>query len=95
MDREIFTNKMKEIHNKKRERYEKLIKRVDILSVLKKEEIHKLIDNLKFKKVAANEFICKKEDEQNELYILEEGKAEEVKEEEEKKGRKERRSKGR
>jgi len=75
LDRETFNHIVKESSIKKRERYEKFLKSVNILSTIESYEISQIADALKIEKVKAGEYIIRMKEEGDKFYILEEGEA--------------------
>jgi cAMP-dependent protein kinase regulator len=75
LDRETFNHIVKDASMKKREKYEKFLKSVDILRSIDAYEINQISDALKMRKVYTGDYIIRKDDIGEEFYILEEGEA--------------------
>ena len=75
LDRETFNHIVKDASMKKREKYEKFLKSIDILKSIDAYEINQISDALKNRKVFAGDYIIRKDDIGEEFYILEEGEA--------------------
>jgi len=75
LDRETFNHIVKDASMKKREKYEKFLKSVDILKSIDAYEINQISDALKMRKVYIGDYIIRKDDIGEEFYILEEGEA--------------------
>ncbi len=75
LDRETFNHIVKDASMKKRDKYEKFLKSIDILKSIDAYEINQISDALKTRKVHANDYIIRKDDIGEEFYILEEGEA--------------------
>jgi cAMP-dependent protein kinase regulator len=75
LDRETFNHIVKDASMKKREKYEKFLKSVEIFKSIDAYEINQISDALKTRKVFAGDYIIRKDDIGDEFYILEEGEA--------------------
>lgn len=75
LDRETFNHIVKDASMKKREKYEKFLKCVEILKSIDAYEINQISDALKTRKVFAGDYIIRKDDIGEEFYILEDGEA--------------------
>ena len=73
LDRETFNNIVKEASQKKRERYENFLKKVDILSTIDAYEIGQISEALKSSTFLKNDYIIKEGELGDVFYILEEG----------------------
>jgi len=75
LDRSTFNHIVKDASMKRRELHEKFLKSVEILKSIDAYEINQISDALKTRKCKAGELIIKKDDNGEEFYMLEEGKA--------------------
>ncbi len=75
LDRETFNHIVKESAMRKRERYEKFLKSVNILSSMDNYEISQISDALKTEKVKEGEYIIRQNEEGDRFYIIEDGEA--------------------
>ena len=75
LDRGTFNNIVKEAAIKKREKYEKSLKNVHILSTIDNYELSQICDAVHSEKVNAGEFIIKQGEKGDKFYILDEGEA--------------------
>jgi len=75
LDRATFNHIVKDASMKKREKYEKFLKSIDILKSIDAYEINQISDALKNKKVFAGDYIIRKDDIGEDFFILEEGEA--------------------
>ena len=75
LDRATFNHIVKDASMKKRERYEKFLRSVEILKSIDSYEITQISDALKVKKYNKGEYIIKMNDVGDEFFILEEGEA--------------------
>ncbi len=71
LDRETFNHIVKDASVRKRERYEKFLKSIDILKSIDAYEINQISDALKSTKVYTGDYIIRKDDIGEEFYILE------------------------
>ena len=79
LDRETFVNIIKDSAVAQREKYEKILKNVEILETLNEYEIGRLADVLNRRKYDKGDYIVKEGDTGKEFYILESGKASAIK----------------
>ena len=75
LDRETFNNIVKDSAQKKREKYENFLKKVDILSTIDSYELTQICDALKNEVYNKGDFIIREWESGNVFYILEEGEA--------------------
>ena len=75
LDRECFNSIVKGAAIKKRERYESVLKTVEILQTIDAYELSQICDALKVEKVKEGTKIITQNEEGNKFYILEEGEA--------------------
>ena len=75
LDRETFNNIVKDAAQKKREKYENFLKKVDILSTIDSYELTQICDALKSEVYNKGDFIIREGEDGNVFYILEEGEA--------------------
>jgi cAMP-dependent protein kinase regulator len=75
LDRDTFNNIVKEAAQKKRERYDKVLKSVPLLAGMDAYERSQLADALKSEEFAAGTVICKEGDVGDSFYIIEDGTA--------------------
>jgi cAMP-dependent protein kinase regulator len=75
LDRGTFNNIVKEAAVKKREKYEKSLKNVHILSTIDNYELSQICDAVHSEKVNAGEYIIKQGEKGDKFYILDEGEA--------------------
>ena len=75
LDRETFNNIVKDSAQKKREKYEAFLKKVDILSTIDNYELTQICDAIKSETFVKNDFIIKEGESGDVFYILEEGEA--------------------
>ncbi len=75
LDRETFNNIVKDSAQKKREKYEAFLKKVDILSTIDSYELTQISDALKGNVYKKGEYIIKEGESGDVFYILEEGEA--------------------
>ncbi len=75
LDRETFNNIVKDSAQKKREKYENFLKKVDILSTIDSYELTQICDALKNEVYNKGDFIIREGESGNVFYILEEGEA--------------------
>ena len=75
LDRGTFNNIVKEAAIKKREKYEKSLKNVHILSTIDNYELSQICDAVHSEKVNAGEYIIKQGEKGDKFYILDEGEA--------------------
>jgi len=75
LDRGTFNNIVKEAAIKKREKYEKSLKNVNILSTIDNYELSQICDAIHSEKVKAGEFIIKQGEKGDKFYILDDGEA--------------------
>lgn len=75
LDRETFNYIVKDAAIKKREKYERFLKRVEILKSMSKYEITQISDALKIRYFKKDEIVIKRNDFGDEFYIIEEGEA--------------------
>lgn len=75
LDRDTFSNIVKESAIRKREKYEKFLKSVDILKPLQDYEIGQVCDAVKSEFIQKDEYIIRQFEVGNKFYILEQGKA--------------------
>ena len=75
LDRECFNNIVKDAAMKKREKYEKTLKKVEILKSIDPYELGQICDALKAQTFKKGEFIIKQGDRGDVFYILDDGKA--------------------
>eukprot|EP00331_Platyophrya_macrostoma_P029286 CAMPEP_0176439432 /NCGR_PEP_ID=MMETSP0127-20121128/19937_1 /TAXON_ID=938130 /ORGANISM="Platyophrya macrostoma, Strain WH" /LENGTH=377 /DNA_ID=CAMNT_0017823695 /DNA_START=52 /DNA_END=1185 /DNA_ORIENTATION=- len=75
LDRECFNNIVKESAIKKREQYENLLSKVDLLSTMDNYERSKIADALKHTKFKAGEYVIKEGETGNTFYFIEDGEA--------------------
>ena len=75
LDRETFNNIVKDAAQKKREKYENFLKKVDILSTIDSYELTQICDALKNEVYNKGDFIIREGESGNVFYILEEGEA--------------------
>ena len=73
LDRETFNNIVKDAAQKKREKYETFLKKVDILSTIDSYELTQICDALKNEVYNKGDFIIREGEDGNVFYILEEG----------------------
>lgn len=73
LDRQTFNHIVKDSASKKRDKYDKFLEKVTILSTMEPYERSKLADAFKEYKFKAGDFIIKEGDAGNEFYLLEEG----------------------
>ena len=73
LDRETFTNIVKDSAQKKREKYENFLKKVDILSTIDPYELMQICDAVKTETFTKNDFIIKEGELGDIFYILESG----------------------
>ena len=73
LDRETFNNIVKDAAQKKREKYESFLKKVDILSTIDSYELGQISDALKGNVYKKGEYIIKEGESGDVFYILEEG----------------------
>ena len=74
LDRECFNNIVKEAAIKKREKYEKTLKKIEILSTIDQYELGQICDALKTINCKKGDVIIKQNDTGDIFYILDEGK---------------------
>ena len=74
LDRETFNHIVKTSAQNKREKYEKFLKKVDILSTIDSYELSKICDSLKSGVYKKGDYIIKEGEMGDVFYILEEGK---------------------
>ena len=74
LDRETFNHIVKTSAQNKREKYEKFLKKVDILSTIDSYELSKICDSLKLGVYKKGDYIIKEGEMGDVFYILEEGK---------------------
>jgi cAMP-dependent protein kinase regulator len=74
LDRATFNNIVKDAAQKKREKFENFLKKVDILSTIDSYELTQICDALKETTYLKKDFIIKEGDYGDIFYILEEGK---------------------
>ncbi len=79
LDRETFNHIVKEAAQKKREKYENFLKKVDILSTIDPYELMQISDALKTATFKKGDFIIKEGEMGDVFYILEEGNCEATK----------------
>ena len=79
LDRETFNHIVKEAAQKKREKYENFLKKVDILSTIDPYELMQISDALKSATFKAGDYIIKEGEMGDVFYILEEGACEATK----------------
>lgn len=75
LDRECFNNVVKDAAVKKRERYESLLSRVELLESMDPYERSKIADSLKPLKFKANEYVVKEGERGDSFYFVESGTA--------------------
>lgn len=75
LDRETFNHIVKDASIKKRERYEKFLKSIEILKSIDSYEINQISDAIKVVKAKAGDYIIRKDETGDNFYILEEGEA--------------------
>jgi len=75
IDRETFNGVVKDAAMKKREKYEKFLKDVDIFSTIDAYEVGQIADALKVENFSQGSLIIKQGDVGDRFYLLEEGKA--------------------
>jgi len=75
LDRETFNNIVKDAAMKKREKYENVLKSVDILSTIDPYELSQICDALQVQKVKANDYIITQNETGDKFFIVEEGEA--------------------
>ena len=75
LDRETFNNIVKDSAQKKREKYENFLKKVDILSTIDSYELTQICDALKNEVYNKGDYIIREGESGNVFYILEEGEA--------------------
>ena len=73
LDRETFNNIVKDAAQKKREKYESFLKKVDILSTIDHYELTQICDAVKSGIYSKNDFIIKEGESGDVFYLLEEG----------------------
>jgi cAMP-dependent protein kinase regulator len=73
LDRETFNNIVKDAAQKKREKYEQFLKKVDILSTIEPYELMQISDAIKTATFHKDEYIIKEGEMGDVFYILEEG----------------------
>lgn len=73
LDRETFNNIVKDSTQKKREKYEKFLKKVDILSTIEPYELMQISDALRTATFHGDDYIIKEDEMGDIFYILEEG----------------------
>ena len=73
LDRETFNNIVKDAAQKKREKYEAFLKKVDILSTIDSYELTQICDAVKSSVYMKGDFIIKEGESGDVFYILEEG----------------------
>lgn len=74
LDRECFNNIVKESSVKRRERYEKTLEKVDLLSSMDAYERTHICDGIKEIKFKAGEYVIKQGDIGDKFYMVDEGK---------------------
>ena len=74
LDRETFNHIVKTAAQKKREKYENFLKKVDILSTIDEYELGKICDSLKVGVFKKDDYIIKEGEMGDVFYIIEEGK---------------------
>jgi cAMP-dependent protein kinase regulator len=75
LDRETFNHIVKEAANKRRQRYEQFLTKVQILSTMEPYERSKLSDAFKELKFAAGDIIIREGDDGSDLYLVQDGEA--------------------
>lgn len=75
LDRETFNYIVKDAAMKKREKYEKFLRSVEILKGMDNYQITQISDALKMKNYKKGDFIIKRNDFGDEFFIIEEGEA--------------------
>eukprot|EP00331_Platyophrya_macrostoma_P014159 CAMPEP_0176432356 /NCGR_PEP_ID=MMETSP0127-20121128/15349_1 /TAXON_ID=938130 /ORGANISM="Platyophrya macrostoma, Strain WH" /LENGTH=381 /DNA_ID=CAMNT_0017814519 /DNA_START=25 /DNA_END=1170 /DNA_ORIENTATION=- len=75
LDRECFNNIVKDSAVKKREQYESLLSKIDLLSTMDGYERSKIADALKHAKFRAGEYVVKEGENGNTFFFIEEGEA--------------------
>jgi cAMP-dependent protein kinase regulator len=73
LDRETFNNIVKDAAQKKREKYENFLKKVDILSTIEPYELMQISDAVKTGNFKKGDYIIKEDEMGDVFYILEEG----------------------
>lgn len=73
LDRECFNNIVKEGSIKRRERYEEVLKKVDLLSHMEQYERTQLCDGLKELKVKEGDIVINEGEEGDRFYMIDEG----------------------
>ena len=79
LNREIYNNIIRNFEYKKREKYMKILKQIEILSTLNDSELLKIIDNLTFEIVKEGNKIIKQNENGNKMLIIDEGEAQAIK----------------
>jgi len=75
LDRETFNHIVKDAASRKREKYEKFLDTVSVFSTMEPYERAKLADAFKEVAVKAGDYIIRENEDGNDLYLLQEGKA--------------------
>ena len=73
LDRETFNHIVKDAAQKKREKYENFLKKVDILSTIEPYELMQICDAVKTGNYKKDDYIIKEDEMGDVFYILEEG----------------------
>jgi cAMP-dependent protein kinase regulator len=79
LNRDIYNNIIRNYEHKKREKYMKILKQIEILSTLNDSELLKIIDNLTFEIVKEGNKIIKQNENGNKMLIIDEGEAQAIK----------------
>ena len=75
LDRETFNHIVKDASMKRREKYEKFLRSIEILKSIDSYEINQISDSLRSRKYNAGDYIIRVNEIGEEFYILEEGEA--------------------
>jgi cAMP-dependent protein kinase regulator len=75
LDRETFNHIVKDAAMKKRDKYEKFLRSVEILSSIDNYELAQISDALKVEKVKKGDYIIRQKEEGDKFYIIEDGEA--------------------
>lgn len=74
LDRATFNNIVKDAAVKKREQYEHVLRKIEILQSLDKYELTQICDGIKEQKFSAGDYIIKQGDNGDRFYMIQEGK---------------------
>ncbi len=79
LNRDVYNNIIRNYEYKKREKYMKILKKIEILSTLNDSELLKIIDNLTFENIKEGNKIIKQNEIGNKMFIIDEGEANAIK----------------